>query len=382
MRRTIAVLLAGLIGAALLAGCAGDDENTAQPAGPTPSSPAAATREPTTTTAPAAPGPPPNLAVAGTVAQDLNVPWGLAFLPDRSALVAERDTGLIKRVTAEGRVSRVGAVPGVRSEGEGGLLGIAVAPTFARDRWLYVYFTADSDNRLVRMRYDGSDLGRPEVLVDGIPSASIHNGGRLVFGPDGMLYAGTGESGERALAQDRSSLGGKILRIAPDGSIPRDNPFPGSPVWTYGHRNVQGLAFDRHGRLWASEFGQNTWDELNLIEKGRNYGWPEVEGRGGDARFVDPVAQWGTDEASPSGIVVAGDAVYMAALRGERLWQIPITGSGRAAAKPRAFFAGEYGRLRTVALAPDGTLWLTTSNTDGRGRIRDGDDRILRVALR
>jgi len=382
MRRTTAAFLAGLVGAALLAGCANDDgDDGAAPPSPIPSATSPAST-PTASPTPSTPGPPPELAVAGEVTRDLDVPWGLAFLPDGSALVSERDTGLIKRVATDGRVSRVGSVPGVRSQGEGGLLGIAVAPTFAQDQLLYVYFTADDDNRIVRMTYDGTRLGRPDLLVDGIPSGGRHNGGRLVFGPDRMLYAGTGESGDPPLGQDRGSLGGKILRIAPDGSIPRDNPFPASYVWTYGHRNVQGLAFDASGRLWASEFGQQTWDELNLIEKGRNYGWPEVEGRGGDPRFVDPVAQWATDDASPSGVVVAGDAVYMAALRGERLWQIPITSQG--AGSPRAFFAGTYGRMRTVGLAPDGALWLMTSNTDGRaeGGPREGDDRILRVALR
>jgi glucose/arabinose dehydrogenase len=379
-RKTTAVLLAG---AALMAGCSGDD--AAQPAPstqatPSATSPASASASPVTPSSAATPTPPPNLAVAGIVAEGLDVPWGLAFLPDRSALVAERDTGLIKRIAPGGQVSEVGNVPGVRPLGEGGLLGLAVAPTFSQDRWLYAYFTASGENRIVRMRYDGSGLGPPEVLVDGIPAGSRHNGGRLVFGPDGMLYAGTGESGDPPLGQDRGSLGGKILRIAPDGGVPRDNPFPGSYVWTYGHRNVQGLAFTADGRLWASEFGQNTWDELNLIEKGRNYGWPDVEGRGGDSRFVDPVAQWPTDEASPSGVAVAGDAVYMAALKGERLWQIPISRQG--VGRPRAFFTGKYGRMRTVALAPDGSLWVTTSNTDGRGSRRPGDDKVLRVALR
>jgi aldose sugar dehydrogenase len=379
MRRVTAVLLAGLA-AALLAGCGGDDGSAAAPTPPTPSRSASPPAAPTTASpAASAPAPPPDLTVAAEVTSGLDVPWGLAFLPDGSALLSERETGLIKRVAADGRVSRVGSVPGVRSVGEGGLLGIAVAPTFADDRWLYVYFTSDDDNRIVRMRYDGSGLGQPDLLVDGIPAGGIHNGGRLAFGPDGMLYAGTGESGEPPLGQDRGSLGGKILRIAPDGSVPPDNPFPGSYVWTFGHRNVQGLAFDARGRLWASEFGQNEWDELNLIEKGRNYGWPEVEGRGGDPRFADPVAQWATDEASPSGIAIAGDAVYLAALRGQRLWQVPI--SDRGAGQPRAFFVEEHGRMRTVQPAPDGTLWVTTSNTDGRGDPRAGDDRILSVTL-
>ncbi len=313
------------------------------------------------------------------VASGLSVPWGLAFLPDGSALVSERNSALIKRVTAEGRVTTVGQVPGVVPEGEGGLLGIAVAPTFGQDRWVYAYFSAAEDNRIVRMRYAGDDLGEPQVVLDGIPRSSIHNGGRLRFGPDGMLYAGTGDAADGENAADRDSLGGKILRIAPDGSVPEDNPF-GTPVWSYGHRNVQGLAFDADGRLWASEFGQETWDELNLIERGADYGWPAAEGRAGIDGLVDPVRQWSPAVASPSGVTWIRDTVLMGALRGSRLWAIPVPGG--EAAEPMDFLSGKYGRLRTVEVAPDGSLWVTTSNTDGYGDPRPGDDRILRVTLR
>jgi glucose/arabinose dehydrogenase len=314
------------------------------------------------------------------VADSFTSPWGLAFLPDRTALVSERDTGRIKRVTADGSVRTVGTVPGVDPGGEGGLMGLAVARDFARAPWVYAYFTATDDNRIVRMRYEGGRLGAPQMLVTGIPKAGIHNGGRLVFGPDGMLYAGTGEAGDRPLSQDRDSLGGKILRMTPDGKPPGDNPFRGSLVYSLGHRNVQGLAFDPQGRLWASEFGQRTWDELNLIQPGRNYGWPEAEGREGPDRYVQPLAQWPTDDASPSGIAIAEGSVWMAALRGARLWRIPLRG-GTTVGTPAAFFSDEYGRLRTVEPAPDGSLWLITSNTDGRGSPRRGDDRILRVVL-
>jgi glucose/arabinose dehydrogenase len=217
-------------------------------------------------------------------------------------------------------------------------------------------------------------------LLTGIPAGSIHNGGRLAFGPDGMLYVSTGDASTRSRSQDRNSLGGKILRITPDGTPAPGNPFPGSPVWSYGHRNVQGMAWDSRGRMWASEFGQNTWDELNLIRPGTNYGWPVVEGRAGRAGFVDPLAQWPTDKASPSGIAVAAGSVWLAALRGARLWQVPLTATGVGTAK--AWFVGEFGRLRTVSLAPDGPLWLVTSNTDGRGSPRAGDDRILKITLR
>jgi glucose/arabinose dehydrogenase len=310
------------------------------------------------------------------VATDFDVPWGLAFLPDGSALLSERDSARILRVTETGRVTEVGTVAGVVPGGEGGLLGIAV-PADSADM-LYAYFTAAEDNRIVRMPYLNGTLGDAEVIIDGIPKAGNHNGGRVTFGPDGMLYVGTGDASESMRAQDLESLGGKILRLNPDGTVPADNPFDDSPVFSYGHRNVQGLAFDDDGNLWASEFGQNTWDELNLIQAGENYGWPLVEGIGNDDRFVDPLAQWSTSEASPSGIAYVRDTVFMAALRGERLWQIPVRDG--VAGTPADFAVGEYGRLRHVEAAPDGSLWVLTSNTF-RGDPRDGDDRILRVTL-
>ncbi len=317
--------------------------------------------------------------VAETIATGLRSPWGLAFLPDRSALVSERDTARIVRI-AGGQVSEVGQVPEVAFGGEGGLLGIAVADTFDSDRLVYAYHTAPGENRVVRMVYDGAGLGSPEVVLDGIPASGIHNGGRLAFGPDGMLYVTTGDARDASLSPRPDSLGGKVLRITPDGDVPPDNPVPGSPVWSSGHRNVQGLAWDDQGNLWASEFGNQTWDELNLIQPGADYGWPTVEGAGGQGQgFVDPLVQWPTNQASPSGIAFAQGTVYLAGLRGQRLWAIPV-GGGRAG-QPQAFFAGELGRLRTVAVAPDGSLWLVTNNTDGRGSPRDGDDRILRLAL-
>lgn len=306
----------------------------------------------------------------------LEVPWGLAFLADGSALVSERDSARILQVTASGGVAEVGTVPGVEPGGEGGLLGLAIPPG---PPTVYAYFTGADDNRVVRMSFDGTALGEPEVVIEGIPKAGNHNGGRLAFGPDGMLYVSTGDASQPDRAQDMESLGGKILRLNPDGSVPADNPFDGSPVFSYGHRNVQGLAFDDDGRLWASEFGQATWDELNLIEAGDNYGWPIVEGVGGDDRFVDPVVEWTTAEASPSGIAYVRDTVFLAALRGQRLWQVPVLDG--VAGTPTDFAAGEFGRLRAAVLAPDGTLWVLTNNTDGRGDPRAGDDRLLRVTL-
>ena len=367
--RWICAALAGGLALAL-AGCGDDDESKA--AEPTPVATRTADATPDTSSSTAQ-----RPTVAGTVATDLEAPWGLAFLPDGSALVSERDTAKVKRIAADGKVSTVGTVAGVEPGGEGGLMGLAVARDFASKPQLYAYFTAADDNRIARMSYSPTGLGEPEVLVDGIEKSGIHNGGRLVFGPDGMLYASTGDASDRPNSQDKASLNGKILRMTPDGKPAPGNPF-GTLVWSYGHRNVQGLAFDGD-QLWASELGQNAFDELNRIEPGDNYGWPEVEGDEGGDEFTRPARTWPTSEASPSGIAIAGDSVWMCALRGKRLWQIPIDGDKTE--KPIAWFDGDYGRLRTVMLAPDGSLWLVTNNTDGRGDPKDGDDRILRITL-
>ncbi|BCJ67797.1 PQQ-dependent sugar dehydrogenase [Polymorphospora rubra] len=305
-----------------------------------------------------------------TVASDLEAPWGLAFRPDGSALVTERDSRRIVSVTADGTVTEVARVDEAVPRGEGGLLGIAVSPDHATDGWIYVYYTARDDNRIARLRPGGP----PEPIFTGIPKANTHNGGRIAFGPDGMLYATTGDAGDRGAAQDRDSLAGKILRLTPEGRPAPGNPFGDSPVWSYGHRNPQGLGWDSAGTLFAAEFGQNTYDELNRIEPGGNYGWPEAEGVSGDSRFIDPVATWATNDASPSGIAVVGDEVWVACLRGQRLYRLGTDGSGA-----ETLLQGEHGRLRHVAAAPDGSMWVLTSNRDGRGRPRDGDDRILRL---
>jgi glucose/arabinose dehydrogenase len=321
--------------------------------------------------------------MAGTIATGLETPWGLAFLPDGSALVGERDTGRIMHVRAGARPVSVGTVPGVVSNGairgEAGLLGLALSPRFATDHLLYVYLSTGADNRIVRMTYASGRLGRPAAIVTGIPRGLHHNGGRLVFGPDGMLYASTGESGVPALSQNLSSLGGKILRMTPDGKPAAGNPFRGSLVWSYGHRNVEGLAFDAAGRLWATEFGDKAYDELNLVLPGHNYGWPATQGRTSNPRYTSPKAQWHTDDAGPSGIAIAGSVAWIGALTGHRLWRVPLRGP--AAGTPVAFLVDTYGRLRTAAVAPDGSLWVTTSNTDGRGTPRSGDDRILRLVV-
>ncbi|MER6612859.1 PQQ-dependent sugar dehydrogenase [Streptomyces xantholiticus] len=360
------------------------------PAGGSPGS-AEGTGTPSATASSAAPSPsgPPakgSVKVVSTLTEELKSPWGLAALPDGDLLVASRDEGTITRVDVEsGKKTEIGSVPGVAPGGEGGLMGLAISPSFASDHQVYAYFTTASDNRIARLLYDeekpaGQQLGAPDTVLRGIPKGVIHNGGRIAFGPDKMLYAGTGETGDTGLAQDKESLGGKILRMTPDGQPVHGNPDPDSVVYSYGHRNVQGLAWDSEKRLWAAEFGQNTWDELNLIEPGKNYGWPEVEGKGGEPGFVSPVAQWKTADASPSGIAYAQGSIWMAGLRGERLWRIPLSGA-EPSADSQPFLEEEYGRLRTVVSAGGDKLWLVTSETDGRGTPGSGDDMILQLEV-
>lgn len=386
-RRAVSAVLAAT---ALLvtAGCSSDGGGSTGAAGgttphTTPSRPGSQSPSQTSEEAPPAKG---TVKVVRTVAGDLDSPWGLAPLPDGGLLVSSRDEGTITRVDERtGKKTELGEVPGVSAAGEGGLLGIALSPDYASDHMVYAYFTSASDNRIVRMLYDekkpaGEQLGAPDTIFKGIPKGVIHNGGRIAFGPDRMLYAGTGESGDRGLSQDRKSLGGKILRLTPEGEPAPGNPFPDSPVYSYGHRNVQGLAWDSRQHLFASEFGQNTWDELNAIKPGDNYGWPRAEGESDDSGYVNPIAQWHTEEASPSGIAYAEGSVWMAGLRGQRLWRIPLKGT-EASAAPQAFLKGDYGRLRTVVSAGGDKLWLVTSETDGRGSPQSGDDKILELRV-
>jgi glucose/arabinose dehydrogenase len=361
--RTAAALCAAAL---VLAGCGGDDP-TVPAAAPT-SAPPPATTAPAAPPAPTASAGTPDASAVEVLATGLRAPWGLAFLPDGDALVTERDTARVLRVPAAGGPPQeLTTVAGVESDGEGGLLGIAVQPG---TDWVWAYLTADRDNRVVRFR-----LGAPEQVepvVTGIPKGRTHNGGRLAFGPDGALYVGTGDAGDASVSQDPGSLGGKVLRLGLSGGDPGQ-----VEVWTLGHRNVQGLAFDGDGRLLGTEFGQNRFDEVNLLERGGNYGWPVVEGPGdGGGRFRAPLLVWDPSEASPSGAAVVGDALYVAALRGQRLWRVPLDGLA-----PEPLLEGEYGRLRHAERAPDGSLWVLTSNRDGRGDPAADDDRVLRLPV-
>lgn len=319
------------------------------------------------------------LALADTLATGLDVPWAIAFTPEGDALVTLRDEARLVRVSTGGDTRDVGEVPGVQPDGEGGLLGVAINPELADEVQVFLYLTGEEDNRVVRGTLGEDGLGELTPVVTGIAKGSIHNGGRLAFGPDGYLYVSTGDAGQPERAQDEGSLNGKILRVTTDGEPAPGNPDADSPVWSSGHRNVQGMAWTQDGTMVASEFGQNTWDELNVITKGSNYGWPEVEGDGGQEGFVDPVAVWRTSEASPSGVAVGEDgAVYMTALGGRAMWRVPLEGSGEeaTAGDPQRLLFEEYGRLRDVVRADDGRLWTLTSNTF-RGDPGEDDDRLL-----
>lgn len=358
-RLTLTVAIAAVLP---LTACAPADVEEADPAPPSP------------TPVTSSPEPSDDVELPREVAADLDAPWSVVFLGE-TALVSARDTGEILELTDDGaRV--VGTVPDLSTPNEAGLLGLAVDGDH-----LYAASTAADGNRVQRYPLSGEpgsyELGSPETIIDGMPSANVHNGGRIAFGPDGMLYVSVGDAGSPGLAQDPDSLAGKILRMTPDGDVPDDNPTDGSLVYSLGHRNVQGLAWADDGTMFASEFGADTWDELNVIEAGGNYGWPEIEGIGDDDRFIDPVQQWPTGEASPSGIAIANDTILIANLRGERLRAVPVEDPTSA----EELHTGEYGRLRDVVVTPDGELWILTNNTDGRGAPEDGDDRIIAVEL-
>ncbi|MET8078533.1 PQQ-dependent sugar dehydrogenase [Streptomyces sp. NPDC005303] len=318
-----------------------------------------------------------------TLSSGWTIPWGVFWMPDgKSALVTERDDFRVLKVTKDGTKTQVGTVPNaVTTNGEGGLLGVAVDPKWETNHHVYFMHTASEGNRVVRMTYDGTTLSEYKVLLQGIKKNRYHNGGRLAFGPDGYLYVSTGEAQTPDLAQDKNSLNGKILRMTTNGDPAPGNPF-GTYVYSLGHRNPQGLAFDRNGRLWEAEFGNSSKDELNLIKPGANYGWPICEGTCSTAGMTNPKATWNVSEASPSGIAIVRNVVYMASLRGERLWRIPINGDSESVGTPTAYYVGTYGRLRTVTKVPGADqLWLSTTNCDNNGGAADGSDKIFRVTI-
>lgn len=325
---------------------------------------------------------PSNIEDIEIVAQNLNIPWEIAFLPDASMLVTERSGKLLK-IGSETKVIK--EIEGVKHIGEGGLLGLTLHPNFSLNNFIYLYSTTQDSNgianRVEGYKFSNDTLSERKVILEGIKGSINHDGGRIAFGPDGYLYITTGDAENPDLAQDKNSLNGKILRIKDDGSIPPDNPF-GNAVYSLGHRNPQGLAWDKDGTLWETEHGpsgtQTGYDEINIITKGANYGWPGVKGDQTKEGFVSPIIQSGSkDTWAPSGMTYWNGRLFFSGLRGEALYEARINGGEKLDLIPH--FKQEFGRIRAVILGADGFIYLSTSNKDGRGQERGGDDKIIKI---
>lgn len=315
------------------------------------------------------------------IAEDLEIPWEIVFLPSGEMLVTERPGRIVKI----GQDKTIIPIAGVEHRGEGGLLGLALHPNFASNHFIYLYHTTSHNGALInqveRYRLQGTVVTDRTVILDNIPGSSLHDGGRIAFGPDGFLYITTGDAGNENHAQNRDSLAGKIIRIKDDGSIPTDNPFQ-TAVYSYGHRNPQGLAWDESGKLWATEHGrsglQSGFDEVNLIEPGTNYGWPTIQGDRNAPGLKAPIINSGaTTTWAPSGAAVFQNKLFFAGLRGEALYQTNI--SDTTLSPVTTHLVKQYGRLRTVVVGPDGFLYVATNNRDGRGSPKKGDDKILKI---
>ncbi len=315
------------------------------------------------------------------VAENLRIPWEIAFLPDGSILVTERP-GILKHITSNTTAT---TVEGVAHKGEGGLLGMALHPDFEKNNFIYLYSTTQTSdglsNRVERYTYNNDRLSDRKTILENIPGANNHDGGRIAFGPDGFLYIATGDAEKNTNAQDQNSLAGKILRIKDDGTIPADNPFKNA-VYSYGHRNPQGLAWDNNGQLWATEHGpsgtQTGYDELNRIEKGGNYGWPTIKGDQTKQGLITPILNSGSKETwAPADLTFYNGLLIFSGLRGESIYSTAVTNS--KVGELTNYLRKKYGRIRAVVAGPDNYLYISTSNTDGRGSPKAGDDKIIRI---
>lgn len=331
------------------------------------------------------PNPDPNAPLETVVAENLKIPWEIVFLPDTSMLVTQRG-GSIEKISPDRKT--LTSIEGVAQVGEGGLLGMALHPNFSENHKIYLYLTTKNGsgllNRVESYTLENDKLSDKKTILEGIPGSSNHDGGRLAFGPDNYLYITTGDAENSNNAQDKNSLAGKILRVKDDGSIPSDNPF-NNATYSYGHRNPQGITWDEQGRLWETEHGpsgaQTGYDELNLIEKGKNYGWPTIKGDQTGQDLVTPIANSGSKETwAPSGLAFYKGTLLFAGLRGQSLYAGKIGNDNKV--DLALYLKSKYGRLRTVVVGPDGFIYLTTNNTDGRGKPNQNDDKIIKLSPR
>lgn len=322
-----------------------------------------------------------NLPKLAVIAQNLEVPWALAFLPDNSVLVTERP-GRVRLIDKDGKLKDVpiAVIEEVSTVAESGLHGIAIHPNFPQPSYIYLYYTYQAEkeqtlNRVARYQLKNNTLSDKKIIVDKIPGAPVHDGGRIKFGPDKLLYITTGDATNPSLSQDKNSLAGKILRVTADGNPAPGNPF-GDLVYSYGHRNPQGITWDDQGRLWSTEHGQSATDELNIIEPGKNYGWPDIRGDQKQEGLISPIIHSGLDTWAPAGAAFLNGSIFFAGLRGQALYEAKIDGKK---ASLKEHFKSEYGRIREVVVGPDNMLYITTSNRDGRGKPAFDDDKIIKI---